>query len=177
MNLSLKSGMIRYADERYLDVELMIEDISGLKIPKSAIITKNFFTVPKEYFFLGGDSKKNGLLVKQVLNGEESVASFISPTIYFETEEYYYIDSEELAYGDVVYKENSKDQYVIGSDIGELIGVYNINKGYAVFKQINILYENNEYAIVETKTSYGISPYDHIALDASTVTENQIISK
>ena len=58
-----------------------------------------------------------------------------------------------------------------------LIGVYNINKGYAVFKQINILYENDEYAIVEPKTSYGIALYDHIALDGSMIQDNQIISQ
>ena len=61
--------------------------------------------------------------------------------------------------------------------ISSLIGVYNINKGYAVFKQINIIYENEEYAIIETKTSYGISLYDHIALDASEIKENQLTSK
>ena len=37
--------------------------------------------------------------------------------------------------------------------------------------------ENEEYAIVETKTAYGISLYDHIALDASKISENQLTSK
>ena len=57
----------------------------------------------------------------------------------------------------------------------ELIGVYNINKGYAVFKQINIMSQNEDYAIVETKTSYGLSLYDHIALNGSKVKENQLM--
>ena len=55
--------------------------------------------------------------------------------------------------------------------------VYNINKGYAVFKQINILTKNENYAIIETKTTYGISLYDHIALDGSKVKENQLVVK
>ena len=66
-------------------------------------------------------------------------------------------------------------KYTIGSDIGSLKGVYNINKGYAVFKQINILSENDEYAIVETKTRYGLSLYDHIALDGSKIKEDQAV--
>ncbi len=32
--------MIRYADERYLNIELIFEDESGLKIPKSAVVEK-----------------------------------------------------------------------------------------------------------------------------------------
>ena len=55
--------------------------------------------------------------------------------------------------------------------------MYNINKGYAVFKQINILTKNEDYAIIETKTTYGISLYDHIALDGSKVKENQLVIK
>jgi hypothetical protein len=75
-----------------------------------------------------------------------------------------------------MYSDSSK-KYVIGTDTGSLIGVYNINKGYAVFKQINIMYENEDYAIVEQKTSYGIALYDHIALDGSKLTENQLVTK
>ena len=54
-------------------------------------------------------------------------------------------------------------------------GVYNINKGYAVFKQINILYQNEDYAIISTGTTYGLSLYDHIVLQGDLVKENQII--
>ena len=61
-------------------------------------------------------------------------------------------------------------------ETAKLQGVYNINKGYAVFKQISILYQNEEYSIVETGTSYGLSLYDHIALDGSKVNENDLIN-
>ena len=60
---------------------------------------------------------------------------------------------------------------------GTLIGVYNINKGYADFKQINILYQNDEYAVVKSNTRYGLSVYDYIVLDASTVEEDEIINE
>ncbi len=35
------NSMIRYADERYLNIELIFEDESGLKIPKSAVVEKS----------------------------------------------------------------------------------------------------------------------------------------
>ncbi len=52
---------------------------------------------------------------------------------------------------------------------GSLQGVYNINKGYSVFRQIEILAENNEFYIVQKGTRYGLNVYDHIILDADAV--------
>jgi hypothetical protein len=66
------------------------------------------------------------------------------------------------------------EKYAI-SKTGSLIGVYNINKGYADFKQITILYQNEEYAIVKPNTVYGLNVYDYIVLDAATVSDNQFI--
>ena len=72
-------------------------------------------------------------------------------------------------------KPDSPDRYQIGRT-ASLKGVYNINKGYAIFKQIDILYQNEEYAIVRTGTTYGIALYDHIALDGSKIHENDLIN-
>lgn len=40
---------------------------------------------------------------------------------------------------------------------------------------ISELTNNGEYYIIEKGTKYGLSVYDHIVLNASTVTEGQII--
>lgn len=50
-----------------------------------------------------------------------------------------------------------------------------MNKGYADFRQIEILYQNEEYAIVKSNTDYGLNVYDLIVQDASTVTADQFI--
>lgn len=172
LELSLNTGMVRYAEDRFVDIEILMGSTSGLKIPVSAITSKEFFTIPKEYFTVDSDY----LMLKTVEDGVESVKR-IQPTIYFASESHYYVDNELLKAGDIILMPDSQSTYVIGTDTDSLIGVYNVNKGYAVFKQINILYQNKEYAIIETKTAYGISLYDHIALDASSVTENQLITK
>ena len=176
LNLTFNKGMVRYINERFIDIELVMNDKTGLKIPQSAITTKEFFTIPKEYFTVGGDSNNPGLLIKQTVDGVENMA-LIHPTLYYETEDFYYVDSEDVSENDTVLKSDSSETYVIGTDKDSLIGVYNINKGYAVFKQISIIYENEAYAIVETKTAYGISLYDHIALDASKIKEHQLTTK
>ena len=66
------------------------------------------------------------------------------------------------------------EKYAI-SKRGSLTGVYNINKGYADFKQINILYQNDEYAIVKSNTQYGLNVYDYIVLDSEAVEDNEFI--
>lgn len=173
--LSLKNSMVRYAMERYVEVELLLSEETGLKIPNTSIVEKEFYTVPKDFFLKGGDTASDGLLVKHVDEDGNETTEFISPTIYYETENACYIDSEEIQAGETLLKQNSSEQYVLGSDTAVLKGVYNINKGYAVFKQIDILYQNEEYTVVRTGTSYGIALYDHIALDGSKVKENELV--
>lgn len=178
LNLSLQRAMIRYINDRFIDVELLLHDDTGLKIPKSAITSKEFFTIPKEYFTTNEEEGSNTLGLKiESLTAQEQNSQFVTPTIYYESETHYYIDTEKVQEGDVVVHPDSSDIYAIGSEKDSLTGVYNINKGYAVFKQIRIIYENEEYAIIATGTSYGIALYDHIALDADSIEENQLIAK
>lgn len=176
LNLSLKTGMIRYVNDRFVDVELVVSEKTGLKIPNSAVTSKSFFTIPKSFFTQGGDSSDYGLMLEST-EGDKNSVKLVQPTIYYETDDYYYVDDETVASGDVVVKSNSSETYTIGTDTDKLTGVYNINKGYAVFKQIDILAQNSKYTIVDTGTSYGIALYDHIALDGSKVKENQMVVK
>lgn len=83
-------------------------------------------------------------------------------------------ENAPLKAGDYVVKPDSQDRYQIGSS-ASLQGVYNINKGYAVFKQIEILNSNDEYYTIKKGTSYGLSVYDHIVLNADTVYEGELI--
>ena len=44
--LTFDHSMVRYANERFLDIELILEDESGLKIPISSVVQKDFYIVP-----------------------------------------------------------------------------------------------------------------------------------
>ena len=85
------------------------------------------------------------------------------------------MDTSVLKTGDILYKTDSQETYTV-SKRATLIGVYNVNKGYADFKQINILYQNDEYAIVKANTTYGLNVYDYIVLDGAAVSDDQIIT-
>ena len=168
--LSLDDSMERYADQRFISINLKLDEKNGLKIPNSSIVNKTFYTIPKQYFTRGEDSTGYGLLVRNGSNVE-----FKSTTIYFEDDDNYYVDSESVSDGDVCLMINSSDTYTVGSDTGQLQGVYNVNKGYTIFKIIDIIYQNNEYTIVRAGTDYGLALYDRIVLQGDRVMENEIL--
>lgn len=172
--LTFNSSMIRYAQERYLDIELILEDESGLKIPKSSVVKKEFYLVPVEYLTNGGNSNELGVLLKT----ENDHADFHPVSVYYEDIEagMVYLNPLEFDKNIILIKPDSTETYQLGKT-KNLQGVYNINKGYALFKQINILCESDEYYIVEEGSDYGLSNYDHIALDGSSVTENDVVFK
>lgn len=174
--LTLKNSMIRYAKDRYIEVELLLSEKTGLKIPNSAIVEKEFYKIPVEYFMKGENSEREKLTVEHIEQNGSVTTETVIPTVYYtENDQYFYIDNEFVSSGDIIRMEDSNTAYTVGTDIGVLKGVYNINKGYAVFKQIVIIYQNEEYAIIEKGTSYGISLYDHIALDAAKIQEDELI--
>lgn len=175
--LDFNQYMVQFVSDRYVTFEVETARTDGLKIPVTAVTTKNFYLVPVEYIAQGGDSSDTGFMKEVYSEDGTPAVQFVPTTIYYSTEDYYYIDMGENApfkAGDYIVKQNSKDRYQVGSS-ASLQGVYNINKGYAVFKQIEILKSNEEYYTVKKGTNYGLSVYDHIVLNADTVYEGELI--
>lgn len=172
--LKFNNSMLSFCTDRFIDIELITNDEKGLKIPNSAIVEKEFYLVPEEFITKGGNSSSNGVMKQAYQEDGSSTIEFVPTTIYNQTETDYYVDDSVLHIGDYIVKPDSTETYPI-SKKASLIGVYNINKGYADFKQITILYQNEEYSIVQSGTEYGLSVYDHIVLDATTVKENDFI--
>lgn len=172
--LSFENSMVRYAKERYLDVELILEDETGLKIPKTAETEKEFYVVPRSYITQGGNSSNNGVLIQSKDPEGNAITEFSTVNIYYEDEEVVYLDPNEFEKNEVLLKPESNETLVL-KEKKSLKGVYCINKGYAVFKQIKILCESDTYYIVEEGNSYGLSNYDHIALDSTGIKENDVV--
>lgn len=169
--LDFDNSMIRYAEDRFLNVELILEDESGLKIPKSSVVDEEFYVIPGEYLTTGGNSSSNGVMVRD----DNGNIEFRSVTIYDNTEEGdIYISRDDLKEGTVLVKPDSNDTYTVGKT-KSLQGVYNINKGYAVFKKVTILCENDEYYIVKEGESYSLSNYDHIVQNGSSVSPDEVV--
>ncbi len=174
VQLTFTNSMVTFCSDRFIDIELLLEDEKGLKIPNSAIVEKEFFIVPKEYVTKGGNSGKNGVLLEVYDEEGNASTKFVETTIYDETETEYYLDNRVLSAGNYLIKPESTEKHAV-SKTGSLKGVYNINKGYADFKQITILNDNEKYSIVKSNTVYGLNVYDHIVLDATMVNDNDFI--
>ncbi|MFI3176935.1 MAG: HlyD family efflux transporter periplasmic adaptor subunit [Eubacteriales bacterium] len=172
--LDFNNSMIQFASDRYINFELILEDDTGFKIPQSAIVEMEFYLIPKEYIIAQGSSTNLGVMQESYLEDGTQTQEFIEVTIYNESDTDYYISSDSLSSSDYIVMPDSTETYPI-SKRGSLIGVYNMNKGYADFTQVTILYENEEYAIVEPNTKYGLTVYDYIVLDADAVEENDFI--
>ncbi|MDD6442134.1 MAG: HlyD family efflux transporter periplasmic adaptor subunit [bacterium] len=173
--IHLSDSLVRYVEDRYLDIELILENQSGLKIPKSAVAQKEFYVIPEEYLTNGGSSSSSGVLKENAKNGS---IEFVEVNIFSRDIENgtVYVSTQNFKDGDTLIKPESSEKMTLMEKMS-LNGVYNVNKGYAVFTQVNILCESEDYYIIEEGTSYGLSNYDHIALDGSMIQDNQIISQ
>ncbi len=172
--LDLNKYMIRFLDDRFIEVELIINSAEGLKIPVSSILKKKFYQVPLSYFTEGGDSGDNGLVKEIYSNNGEVEYEFTEVDMYYKDEEYGYVDSHLFKAGDWIRNAQTQDRYQI-KDTKTLEGVYNVNKGYCVFRRIEKEYENQEYCIVKADTQFGLSVYDHIVVNADMIKDKDII--
>ena len=155
-----------------MEIELLLNRQSGLKIPNTAIAEKVFYRIPKEYVTENEQTENEITLRKETYDTDGSaVVRIITATVYDKTDNDYYVDTSLFEEGDYVLMKDSSKRYQI-SDTQTLTGVYNINKGYPIFREITILDENQEYCIVESNSAYGLAQYDQIALDASTVKDD-----
>ena len=152
--IDFNKGLIRYASDRFLEIELVTNTVTGLKVPLSSIVTKEFYIIPSKYATTNTDSQETGFMVQS--NGKNN--TFVTSTIYAQEEQsgskddgetsyLYYVDKKDFKEGDVIISQKDQSKFVV-SDIGVLEGVYCINQGYAVFRRIEILDQNEEYAIV-----------------------------
>ena len=155
-------------------MKLLLSDTNGLKIPNTALTKKDFFLIPKDFLTKGGDDGNSGVTRQYQDDNGKIIMEFTEVAIAEETENRYYIAASALEKGDILIKSDSSEKFTL-SETESLPGVFNINRGYAVFRKVEILFQNQEYTIVDTGTSYGISLYDHIALEASAIRENEII--
>lgn len=174
VELHFTNSMITFAGERFLDVELVINESTGLKIPNTSIAQLEFFLVPENYITQSSTTNSYGVLREKVLENGTTTTEYVEVTIYNNKDGNYYVGMSALRTGDHIIAPDTQNVYTM-SLRGTLIGVFNMNKGYADFRQIEILYQNDEYSIVKSNTKYGLNVYDLIVLDSSAVSEDQFV--
>lgn len=175
-NIDLDKYGSSYLSERYITFKIKEDSATGMKIPKSAVTEKSFLTIPREYITKGGNDSSDGVYKQVTLEDGTSSVEFVAVRIYASNETDYYIEADTIAAGDTLVKPGSQETYLMGVS-APLQGVYSANQGICTFRRIEVLNEtsDNGYYIVKQGTTYGVTAYDYIVLDAQSVEEDEII--
>lgn len=169
--LTTSRFMERYINDRFLKIEFHLKSASGLKIPNSSILTKEYYVLPA-----GAVTKTETKgVIKQTVDSSGAVTDkVVSLGSYFVIDGQYYVDAGVVSAGDVLRDAQTGETYTVSS-MEKLSGVYLVNEGYCQFRPIVIRYQNKEYTIVEENTPSGLSAYDHIVVDPSHLTDDDFI--
>lgn len=170
VDLHLSDSMIRYASDRFIDIQIMHGMKDGLKIPTTSLVSKKAYKIPKKFFTLKNDGKKLGLTITH----SNKKMDFYVPSIIFSDNDNYYIKKGKILLSDSIMDLSSNETILFKNSVCKLDGVYCINKGYASFRPVSILERNQSYIIVEKLDSFSIDLYDRIALDGRKIKENQL---
>lgn len=174
LKLDFNNSMITFASDRFIEIELLLNTQKGLKIPNSSIVERAFFLIPEGYYTEGGAQGNPGFVRETYLEDGSKSTEFVEASVYANVDGNYYVDETVFNVGDKLVKPESSEVYTVSKQ-DTLIGVYNINKGYADFKEITVLNSNDEYSIVKSNSEYGLNVYDHIVLKGDTVSDSDFI--
>ena len=175
--ITLKNSLVRYADDRYLEIELLMDSKKGLKIPSSAITERVFYRIPEEYVITNPDHSGEITFLRETYRSNgEAVVNYVTASVYAKQDGGYLVDTALLKEGDYIQMPGtSKRHKVTQGNLVTIQGVYNINQGYAQFRQVTVIDSNEEFCVVEPYSSYGLAAHDFIALNASEVVADEII--
>lgn len=178
-DLRIKSYMIRYINERYLDVEITLKSNQGLKIPRTAIVEKECYKIPVEYIIDNNGLNGKMSLLTSNKNGD-TIKKDISPSIYridYNKENeptYCYVNPNDIPTGGILL--SATGEHFAPTDTKKLMGVYNMNMGYATFRPVYEEDSNEDFVIVKAGQDGSIATYDFIVLNSKTVKEDQLVS-
>ena len=181
--ITMDRYLTAFLDKRFITAELAISTEEGLKIPRSSVTTKKYYRIPESYITHGGNEDENtvGITMEQYDKEKGETAYLFSPITVFYTEDgFYYVDEDDFDSGSYIVQLGTETadtgtRTMLYTLLTDLEGVYNVNKGYAVFKRIESLVEDTDYLIIKENTKAGLAVYDHIVLDATTA-DGAIIS-
>ena len=80
--------MSTFTPDRYLDIELILNDEVGLKIPNSSIVEKEFFLIDEEFMIISGENGREGVVRQCYLDDGTISSEFVETDVYsYDSEE------------------------------------------------------------------------------------------
>ncbi len=172
LTINLNKYMIEFISERFLNVEIILDRFEGLKVPKSAIVEKEVYTIQEKY--INDDNGSYSINVQSTDENGSVVSVDRNIKVYKSVDGIYFVDPEDIESTDVIISVDKKD--TIGASLlqtGVVEGVYIVNQGVADFNMVNIIKDGEEFVIVEKEM--GLREFDKIVMNSDKVTENQIV--
>jgi len=175
IDIHMTRYMVDYIYQRFISVDIVLNQYEGLKIPNTAITKKAVYKLPVEYITAGGnDSTSDNVYVQSRAEDGSVTAKQIDLIIYKKDEEFYYVDPDSFSEGDVIVQMDTNDTIAAALLSSDYIdGVYQVNKGMADFMMVDVIKVGDEFSIVDKKGK--LKKYDNIIMNSEGIIENQII--
>ena len=166
--ISLNKYVMNYADDRYAEFEISTGEDNGLQVPNSAIVTSEYYKIPKTYLTQGNNSNAEGFIIE---SGSDAVFSEVEAE--FKSSEDVFVKPDKLQKGTVLIMPDSDERFTV-SETQEVKGVFLVNSGYTVFRAVEVISGNKEYSVLNENTS-GVKLYDRVLLNAEGYKEGDYI--
>lgn len=177
LDISLNKYMVDYINERFLNIEIILNKIEGLKVPNSALLEKEVYKIPKDYILEEEDAFSktvNIIRYDEDATSSDAEEQNIELIIYKTDEDFYYVDKDAFKDTDQIYsKDKKKTTPVLSLERDNLTGVFLANAGIADFMEVEIIKSQDEFTIVNN--GENLKEFDNVVLDASQVDENQTL--
>ena len=171
--LNLDKYMIEFIEERFLNIEILMDKYEGLKVPNSSIIEKEVYKIPEPYVY---KNKDNDRVIKVIVTDEDGNQNTEERTFtyYRHADDIYYVNSGDFAETDMIMNASGSDtKAVLSLERDSLKGVYLANEGVADFTEVEILKSQDEFSIINDN-GY-LKEFDNIILDVNDVKDDQTI--
>lgn len=166
---SFTNSMIRYAQDRFLDISFEVDNISGLKVPSSAIAENELYAIDKSYLVTGASGELNSCYVESYDENGQTQTKEVTLDIKYENEETVYLNlNGKITAGTTIRAGGTTKERMTVGKTEKLKGVYVYNTGEPVFYPVNIL-DEDEYCIISPQSRYGLSKYDYIVLNSDVI--------
>ena len=164
-----------FLDTRNVKFSIGNRNVSGIKIPKDAIVEQNMIKIPTSY-----TTKENSNYGVYRQRGE--VSEYVEIEVEYKEEDYLYVRQDignlnNLQVNDILVEptnSSDKKEYKL-NEIITVKGVYVINGGIAEFKTTSIVLLSSEYAIVDEEGKTELRVGDKIISNPKSIEIDQLI--
>lgn len=170
----MRGYMEEFINYRNVDFALKTQTYMNMKIPKTAIMYKEFIKVPINFV----RETDKAVVIKQIEGGSTTVPINIESTD--SSENYYYLDKTKntLLIGEILINpDNAEDTYLI-PDYTKVPGVLKVNDGTASFEKVDINSEietSDDDDFVYILPSNSLKEHDRILIHVDKVVEGDIV--